>query len=146
MIITDSQARKHDVGPARRVSAGGQGDLLLAHRGHAAHVVEHAAELPVVGKDLVLHREEGSGRVGDVHAVQPAVLSDRLGTEMLLQRDREVGARLHSAVVADDHRPVSVDPADSRDHPAADYVRHVRVVHPEPGECPQFQKRRSPDR
>jgi len=70
-----------------------------------------------------------------------AVLGDRLGTEMLLQRDREVGARLHTAVVGDDHRPVSVYPADARDHPPADYIRYVGVVHAEAGEHPQLEKR-----
>ena len=78
-------------------------------RRHAGLVVEDAAEVLAVGEDLVLQRQEGAARVDEVDARQAVLEGDLLGAQVLLHRDRKVGAALHRGVVGDDHRLAAVD-------------------------------------
>ena len=79
-------------------------------------VVEDAAEVLAVGKDLVLQRQEGAAGVDQVDAGQAVLQGDLLGPQVLLDRQRVVGAALDRGVVGDDHHLPAVDLADAGDH------------------------------
>ena len=72
-------------------------------------VAEDAAEVVVVGEDLVLHREEDARGIDEVDEREVVVRRDLLGAEDFLDRHREERARLHGGVVGDDHHPAAGD-------------------------------------
>ena len=79
-------------------------------RRHRRLVVEDAAEMLAVGKDLVLVRQVGAAGIDEVDAGQMVLPRDLLGAQMLLHRDRIIGPALDRGVVGDDdafaaHRP-----------------------------------------
>ena len=73
-----------------------------ALRRHLRLVVEDAAEMPLVRKDLVLLRQEGAAGIHHVDAGQIVLPGDVLGAQMLLHRHRVIGAALDGGVVGDD--------------------------------------------
>jgi len=108
-----------DVGAARRVAARGERVLADAHGGHAAHVVEHAPEMAVIGEAAQLQGQVDAAGVGDVDAGQPQALCDGLGPHVLLQGDGEVGSRSVAVLVGEDHAVAALDRADARHQAAA---------------------------
>ena len=120
-------AHRRDVGAAGGARPHDRGDLRDARGRHPGLVEEDAAEVLLVGEDLVLHRQEGAAGVDEVDAGQPVLLGDGLGAQVLLHRDRVVGAALHRGVVGDDHALAAGDLADAGDDAGA---RRVVVVHP----------------
>ena len=67
------------------------------------------------GKDLGLQRQERAARVDQVDAGQPVLERDLLRADVLLHRDRIVGAALDRRVVGDDQHLAARDPADAGD-------------------------------
>ena len=143
-----------DVGAARGVPAGGEGVLLDPLGRHPAHVVEHRPEMAVVGEAADLERQVDAAGIGDVDAGKAALLGDRLGPHVLLQRDREIGARGVAVLVGEDHAVLPVDDADAGDDAAARDVAPLLLlvnrsaVEPFladviPGVEPQFEEFRS---
>ena len=65
---------------------------------------------------------------------------DLLGAQMLLHRDRVVGAALDGGVVGDDDAFAAADAADAGDHAGGG---HVAVVHPVRRERRQLEERRA---
>ncbi len=131
--------RRH-VGAARGARAHDHGDLRDALRRHARLVVEDAPEVVAVGEHLVLQRQERAARVHQVDAGQAVLERDLLRAQVLLDRDRVVGAALDGGVVGDDDALAPGDAADAGDEPRR---RHGLVVDPVRGELAQLEKRRA---
>jgi hypothetical protein len=113
-------------------------DLRYPPRGHAGLVVEDAAEVIAVGKDLVLHGKERSARVDEVEARKVVLLGHLLCAEVLLDRERVVRAALDRCVIRHDDAFDPLDDADSRDDSGAGRVASVEL----PGrERVQLEKR-----
>jgi hypothetical protein len=108
-----------DVGAARRVAARGECVLADAVGGHAAHVVEHAAEVAVIGEAAELQGQVDSAGVGDVDAGQSQALCNRLGPDVLLQCDGEVGTRGIAVFVGEHHAVFALDRSDTGHETAA---------------------------
>ena len=107
---------------------------------HPRLVEEDAAEVLAIGKHLRLHRQERATRVDQIHAGQTILDCDLLRSQMLLHRDRVVGAALDRRVVGDDQHLATRHPADAGYH--AGRGRFV-VVHLERRQRRKLEKRRS---
>ncbi len=131
------------VGHRRHVgAAGGAGthdhaDLRDAGGAHVGLVVEDAAEVVAVGKNLVLGRQVGAAGIDQVDAGQAVLCRDLLRAQVLLDRDREVGAALHRGIVGDDHAFDALHAADAGDHAAG---IHLVVEHVPAGHGREFEK------
>ena len=115
------------------------GDLGNPRRRQPRLVEEDAAEMVAIGKDLRLMGKVGAARIDQVEAGQPVVGRDLLGTQVLLDRHRIVGAALDRRVVADDHAVAPGDLADPGDD--AGTVDGV-VIHAVRGERRELEERR----
>ena len=106
-------------------------------------VEEDPAEVLAVGEHLVLHRQERAAGVDEVDAGQPVVGGDGLRAQVLLDRDRVVGAALDGRVVGDDHALAAADPADAGDDAGAGDGSPWRpgAVHPGRGERAELEER-----
>ena len=82
---------------------------------HRRLVVEDAAEVIAVGKHVDLVRQVGAARVDEVDAGQAVLARDVLRAQVLLHRQRVVGAALDGRVVADDHAFAAGHAADAGD-------------------------------
>ena len=122
-------AHRRHVGAAGGARAHHDGDLRDPLRGHARLVVEDPAEVLAVGEDLGLERQERAAGVDEVEARQVVLLGDLLRAQVLLDREREVGAALHGRVVRDDDALLPLDDAD----PGHDPGRRRRAVVQIPG-------------
>ena len=105
-----------DIGPAGRGRAHHQRDLRNAARGELRLVVEDPPEVLAIGEDLVLQRQVGAAAVHQVEAWQPVLQRDLLGTQVLLDSEREVRAALHGRVVGNDDALHSLHQADAGHH------------------------------
>ena len=119
-------AHRRHVGAAGRARAHHHRNLGDALRRQARLVEEDAAEVLAIGEDLGLQRQEGAARVDEVDAGQPVVERDLLGAQVLLDRQRVVGAALHRRIVGDDHHLAAGDAADAGDQPGARARRRRR--------------------
>ena len=142
LVLDDHRlvAHRRHVGAARGARAHHRGHLADARGRHLRLVEEDAAEVVPVGKHLVLHRQERAAGVDEVDAVQVVLLGDRLGAQVLLDRERVVGAALHRGVVGDDHAVAAGDLADAGDDAGA---RHLALVHPVGGQRRDLEERRA---
>ena len=103
------------------------GDLRDALRGHPRLVEEDPPEVVAVGEDLVLQRQERAARVDEVDAGQVVLLGHLLGAQVLLDRQREVGAALDGRVVGDDHALLALDDADPGHDPGGGSLPVVQL-------------------
>src|SRR5690606_3022284 len=101
------------VGAPGGAGAHHHGQLGDVHRGHDGLVVEDAPEVVAVGKDLVLVGQVGAARVDQVDAGQVVLLGDFLGAQVVIDRQRVVGADVDRGVDADDHEFGAADPVDA---------------------------------
>ena len=131
--------RRH-VGAAGRARAHDHGDLRNALRRHRRLVVEDAAEVIAVGKHVDLVRQVGAAGIDEIDARQVVLARDVLRAQVLLHRQRIVGAALDRRVVADDHAFAAGDAADAGDDAGR---RDVVVVHPVRGELRELEERRA---
>ena len=106
--------RRH-VGAAGGAGAHDHRDLRDARRRQRRLIVEDAAEMLAVGKDLGLVRQVGAAGIDEIDARQPVLARDLLRAQMLLHRHRIIGAALDRGVVADDHAFAPGDAADAGD-------------------------------
>ena len=93
-----------------------------------------------VRKDLVLLRQVDTTRVNQVDARQAILGGNLLGTQVFLDREREVGATLDRGVVGDDHALMPHDPADAGDNTGG---RCRTIVHTIGGKLGEFEKGRA---
>ena len=108
-------------------AAGGAGtedgrDLRNRRRGHPRLVVEDPAEMFAVREDLVLLRQVRAAGIDERDAGDPVLEGDLLGPEVLLHRDREIGAAFDRGVVANHQDVAAVHQADAGDDAGG---RHV---------------------
>ena len=129
--------RRH-IGAAGRAGAHHDRDLRDALRRHLRLVVEDAAKVALVGKDLVLQRQEGAAGIDHVDAGQIVLPGDILRAQVLLHRHRIIGAALDGGIVGDDHAFAAHDAADPGDDAGGMHVAAVEAVG---GERRQFEKR-----
>ena len=115
------------VGAAGGAEAHDDGDLRDPLRRHPRLVVEDAPEVLAVGEDVGLERQVGAARVDQVEARQPVLLGDLLRAQVLLDRQRQVGAPLDGGVVGDDHAGAPLDDADPGDDPGRGRLALVDV-------------------
>ena len=133
-------AHRGHVSAAGGARAHHDGDLRDSLRRHPRLVEEDAAEVVAVGEDLGLQRQVGAARVDEVEARQAVLLGDLLRAQVLLDREREVGAALHGRVVRDDHALAALDHADAGDDARA---RSLSVVDLPCCERVQLEERRA---
>ena len=119
--------RRH-IGAARRAGAHHDRDLGNAWRRHLRLVVEDAAEMALVRKDLVLQRQEGAAGIDHVDAGQIVLPRDVLRAQMLLHRHRIIGAALDGGVIGDDHAFAARDPPDPGDDARRMHVAAIKAV------------------
>ena len=105
--------RRH-VGPAGGAGAHDHRDLRDAAGAQVGLVVEDAPEVVAVGEDLVLVRQVRPARIHQVDARQPALGGDLLRAQVLLHRQRVVGAALHGGVVRHHHHLLARRPGRCR--------------------------------
>jgi hypothetical protein len=115
-----------------------RGDLRDAPRRHLRLVVEDAPEVLAVGEHVVLLGQERATRVDEVDARELVVERDLLRPQVLLHRDRVVGAALDRGVVGDDHAAPARHHADPGDDARG---RRVAAVHAVRGERGQLEER-----
>ncbi len=87
-----------------------------------------------VREHLVLHRQEGAAGIHQVDAGQIVLQRDFLRAQMLLHRDRIVGAALDRGVVGDDHAFLAVDGADAGDCAGAGHLIAIHAQRRQRGE------------
>jgi hypothetical protein len=105
LVLHDDRfvAHRRHVGATRGARAHPDRELRDAERAHLRLVEEDAAEVLAVGEHLVLVRQVGAATVDEVDAGQAVLLRDLLRAQVLLHRQRVVGAALHGGVVSDHH-------------------------------------------
>ena len=119
--------RRH-IGAAGGAGAHHDRDLRNALRGHLRLIVEDAAEMPLVGKDLVLHRQERAAGIDHVDAGQIVLPRDILRAQMLLHRHRIIGAALDGGIVGDDDAFAARDAPDAGDDARRMHVAAIEAV------------------
>src|SRR4030095_328646 len=87
-----------------------------------------------------LQREKRSTRIDEIQARQAILQRDLLRSQVLLYRDRVIGAALHRRIVRDNDHVAPRHAADGRDDAGA---RRLVVVQPVARERRQFEKRRT---
>jgi hypothetical protein len=102
-------------------------------------VVEDAAEVVAIRKNLVLAREVGAARVHEIDARQAVLCGDFLRAKVLLHREREIRSALHRGVVRDHDALAPMDAPDAGDDAGR---RHLIVIQAVRRERRQFEKRR----
>ena len=115
LVADDDRLVRHrrDIGAARRAASHHDGDLGDALRRHVGLVEEDPAEMVAVREHLVLVRQVGAAAVHQIDAGQVVLLGDLLRPQVLLDRQREIGAALHGSVVGDDDAFPARHPADA---------------------------------
>ena len=136
-------AHRRDVGAAGGARPHHDRDLRDALRRQPRLVVEDAAEVLAIGKDLGLQRQEGAAGVDQVDARQPVVERHLLRPQVLLHRERIVGAALDRRVVGDDQDLAAGHAADAGDEAGAG---RVAVVQARGGERRRFRGTATRDR
>ena len=142
LVADDDRLVRHgrDIGAARRAASHHDGDLGNALRRHVGLIEEDPAEVVAVGEHLVLVRQVGAAAVHQIDAGKVVLLGDLLRPQVLLDRQREIGAALDRGVVGDDdafpprHPPDAGQDARRRDLLLIDAVG---------GKLGQFQIRRA---
>ena len=116
--------------------------LRNARRRDDGVVAKDAAEIVLVGKDILLQRQKDAGRIDEIDQRQPIGEGDPLGPQHLLGRHRKKRAGFHRGVVGDDHVPPAADRADRRHHARRRRAAPVGI-HPVRRPQAQLQQRRA---
>ena len=116
LLLDDDRfvAHRRHVGAAGRARAHDDRDLRDAARRELRLVVEDSPEVIAVRKDLVLHRQERAAGVDEIDARQAILERDLLRAQVLLHRQRVIGAAFDGRVVRDDHAADAANGADCR--------------------------------
>ena len=131
--------RRH-VGAARGARTHDGRDLRDARRRQRRLIVENAAEMLAIGKDIGPLRQVGPAGIDQVEAGQPVLARNLLRPQMLLHRHRIIGAAFDGGIIADDYTFASGDPADAGNDPGR---MDGLPIHAVGGERRQFEERRT---
>ncbi len=93
-----------------------------------------------VREHLVLSRQVGAAGVHQVDAGQAVLAGDGLRAQVLLHRQRVVGAAFHGGVVGDDHALDAFDAADTGHHAGSSDVFAIDLMG---GQRREFEKGRA---
>src|SRR5581483_5585328 len=113
------------------------GDLRDAEGRQARLVEEDAAEVLPVREHPRLQGQEGAARVDQVEAGEPVLQRHLLRAQVLLHRQREVGAALDGGVVGDEDAVTTLDDPDPGHDPGR---RRLAVVEVPGGERVQLEE------
>ncbi len=140
LIAHDHRLVRHGghIGPTRRAAAHDARDLRNALRRHLRLIVEDAPEMLAIGKYVGLIGQVRTAAIDQIDTGQPVFERDLLRPQMLLHRQRVIGATLHRRIIADDHHLPPLDAAYPSDQPSA---RHLAMIHVIGGELPDLEKR-----
>ena len=94
---------RRNIGAPGRARSHHAGELGDAARRESSLIEENAAEVLAVGKHLVLQWQIRAAGIHQVDARQAVLTGNLLRPQMLLDRDRIVGAALHGRIVGNDH-------------------------------------------
>jgi hypothetical protein len=133
-------AHRRHVRASGRARAHHDRDLRDPLRRHPGLVEEDSSEVVAVREDVRLERQERAAGVDEVEARQVILLRHLLRAQVLLHREREVGAPLYGRVVRNDRALAALDDADPR-HDAC--ARRLAVVGLPRGEGVQLEERRA---
>jgi hypothetical protein len=142
LLADDDRLVRHrwHIGSARGARAHHHADLRDAFGRHRRLVVENAAEMIAVRKDVGLVGQVSAPGIDQVDAWQVVLARNVLRAQVLFDRHRIVRSALDGRVVADDHAFATRDPAKPGDDPRrSDGI----VVHPVRGELRELQKWRT---
>jgi hypothetical protein len=134
------------IGHRRHIgAAGGAGaeygrDLRDAGGRHLRLIVEDAAEMVTVGKNLVLQGQECAAGIHQIDARQMVVARDLLRPQVFLHRHRIIGAAFDGGVIGDNGAGAAAHRADAGDDAGRGDIAAVHVVG---GERRQLQERRA---
>ena len=129
-----------NIGAAGRARAHDDGDLRDAGRRQRRLIVEDAAEVLAIRKDLVLVGQIGAAGIHQIDAGQPVLARDLLRPQMLLHGDRKVGAALHGRIIGDHDAFLSLHLPDTGDESSG---RNLLAIEAMPGERRELQERRA---
>ena len=129
--------RRH-VGAARGARTHDDRDLRDARRRQRRLIVENAAEMLAIGKDIGPLRQVGPAGIDQVEAGQPVLARDLLRPQMLLHRHRVIGAAFDGGIIADDYTFASGDSANAGNDPGR---MDGLPIHAVGGERRQFEER-----
>src|SRR3546814_5475122 len=107
---------------------------------HLRLIVEDAAEMLAVRKNLCLIRQVRPTRINQINAWQPIFRRDFLRAQVLFYRQRIIGAAFHRRIVADDHDLSPRYAANARNDSRAG---HFAVVPVAGGKLAAFQEGRT---
>ncbi len=80
-----------------------------------------------VGEDVLLARQVGATGIHQIEAGQAILQGDGLGAQVLLHRQRIIGAALNRGVVGNDHALDALDAADAGHYPGRRYLFLINV-------------------
>ncbi len=130
LLLDDDRLVGHcrHIGPARGARTHHDGDLRDAGRREVGLIVEDAAEMLLVGKDLVLHRQESAARIDQIDARQTVLAGDLLRAQVFLDGHRIIGAALHRRIVGNDHAFDTIDAADAGNQRGRRHLERMRLA------------------
>ncbi len=142
LVLDDDRlvAHRRHIGSPCRAASHDDGDLRNAFRRHGRLIVKDASEMIPIRKDLVLPGQVRSAGIDKIDAGQAVLPGNLLGAQMLLHRERIVGAALHSWIIGDDHAFAAAHPPDTSEDASG---RYGFVIDPVCCELRQFQKWRA---
>ncbi len=133
-------AHRRHIGATGGARAHHAGDLRNTLGRERGLVVEDATEVVTVREHLVLQRQKRAARIDQIDAGQTVFTRDFLRAQMLLHRDRVIGAALDRGIVGHDHALHPFDPANAGHHAGAG---HGVLVHAGGRQRRDFKKRRT---
>src|SRR5262245_62088215 len=133
-------AHRRYVSAARRTRTHHDRDLWNTQRRHRRLVIEDPTEVLFVREYLILHRQKRTARIDEIDARQEGLERYFLRAQMLLYRDRVIGAALDRCVVDDDDTLAPRYPSNSRNDSGARYDVVIQLM---AGQLSDFEKRRA---
>ncbi len=131
-------AHRRHVSTARGTGTHHHRNLWNTTGRHVRLVIKNAAEVFAVRKHVLLARQVRPARIDQVNTGQIVLRRDVLRTQMLLYRDRVIGATFHGRIVGDDHAFLVADAADTGDQSAGGNI--IFTIHFVAGELADFKK------
>ena len=130
-------AERRDIGTASGARPHDDSDLRHPVTGHADLLVKDRSELPLIGENVFLIRQEGTAGIHQRDNRKTVLPGNLLGAHVLARGHAEIGAALNGSVIGDDHALAALDHTDAGDDAA---TRWHAIIFVQPGKLPDFQK------
>ena len=112
------------------------GNALRAHHGVVA---ENPSKVVLVGKYILLQRQENTCRINQIDGRDPVLQGDGLGPENLFRGHGEEGAGFDSGIIGDNHHQPPRDPSQAGHHPRGRRATPL-LIHAKGGKETQLQE------